>query len=498
MSRVLASVAALLAIVWFWAEPQVLAQDKPTRLTLTKTDIEQLLGTDWYGVYLVGKKAGHFKMVFQRNTDPKSPGFIAMLEGKITILAVGAKQETKLSQTFEFEPEPPYALRQGVFSQTSRESTEQKKLLRTEEGFDFIHSRDGEISRKKLGPLEFTLEDHLTPQIWLRRGPKVGAALRSQDFDFDKLRLDIEGRKLLSTKATQAEGIAVKFHEVEMTSSRLMDPIIERYNDTGRLLSGKLGGVIELRYETEEDAKNIEHSTDLFFLGSVKVDVPLGKASQVTALVVEVAGKEATVIKSGPWQSVTQNDSGTMLCKIGRSYGKQIKVTDKEIEENLAETEHYPTTHPKVQALVKEAVGDARTPREKVDRLVHFVSQYISADYRTRPRNLIQLLSVKKGACTEYALLFATLARAAGIPAREVAGLYYMGDELKGFGPHAWNEVVLDGHWLPVDAAWNETEIDATHISFGPSRPDDYNWMAKFLATFGKLSIKLVEVRHKK
>ena len=61
-------------------------------------------------------------------------------------------------------------------------------------------------------------------------------------------------------------------------------------------------------------------------------------------------------------------------------------------------------------------------------------------------------------------MLFATMARAAGIPAREVSGFIYMGDETKAFGAHAWNEIVLDGNWVPVAATWDEFEINPPHI----------------------------------
>jgi len=82
-------------------------------------------------------------------------------------------------------------------------------------------------------------------------------------------------------------------------------------------------------------------------------------------------------------------------------------------------------------------------------------------------------------------------ARAAGIPAREVSGLLYVGDDQKAFGGHAWNEVVLGGVWVPVDASLRQTEVDATHVSFGT----DFKAAKNLLTTLGKLSFKVVEVK---
>ena len=64
------------------------------------------------------------------------------------------------------------------------------------------------------------------------------------------------------------------------------------------------------------------------------------------------------------------------------------------------------------------------------------------------------------------ALLFTALARALEIPCRMVIGLVYAGDTLRAFSPHAWNEVVIDGYWIPVDPTWDQTTIDATHLRF--------------------------------
>jgi len=66
--------------------------------------------------------------------------------------------------------------------------------------------------------------------------------------------------------------------------------------------------------------------------------------------------------------------------------------------------------------------------------------------------------------------LFTTMARAAGIPCRTVGGFVYAGDDLKVFSGHAWNEVVIDGHWQPVDSSWEEFKINPTHIQVRKDR----------------------------
>ncbi len=86
-----------------------------------------------------------------------------------------------------------------------------------------------------------------------------------------------------------------------------------------------------------------------------------------------------------------------------------------------------------------------------------------------------------------------TLARSLGLPTREVTGLLYLGDDIRAFGGHAWNEVALDGYWQPVDATWGEVDINATHILLGPRTGDG----ASAEALFGGYSFKLLDLeRH--
>ena len=101
------------------------------------------------------------------------------------------------------------------------------------------------------------------------------------------------------------------------------------------------------------------------------------------------------------------------------------------------------------------------------------------------------LIDRRRGDCKSYALLFTTLARANGVPSREVAGLLYVGDDGKAFGGHAWNEVVLDGFWVPVDASLDETEVNATHLCFGTDKTAAKN----LLETMGTLKLRVVEVK---
>jgi transglutaminase-like putative cysteine protease len=95
-------------------------------------------------------------------------------------------------------------------------------------------------------------------------------------------------------------------------------------------------------------------------------------------------------------------------------------------------------------------------------------------------------LEQRRGDCNEHAVLFAALARAAGIPTQVEAGIVY----LKGrFYYHAWNRVYLNG-WVTVDALFQQLPADVTHIRLARGTAAD---QLDILGVLGRLKIKVLE-----
>ena len=90
-------------------------------------------------------------------------------------------------------------------------------------------------------------------------------------------------------------------------------------------------------------------------------------------------------------------------------------------------------------------------------------------DYGTwREQTPQDTFDMRQGVCIDVARLYAVMARSVGLDVRVVTG---MGGEGGNLGPHAWNEVRVDGNWLPLDATWarsgdwfNPPNFDDTHI----------------------------------
>ena len=127
---------------------------------------------------------------------------------------------------------------------------------------------------------------------------------------------------------------------------------------------------------------------------------------------------------------------------LGEEYESEWILRPSERRRFLRETVEYPTKHPKLQQLLSRIDLDDPSEIRRVAALVELVASTIKDRYVPGTQTIPDLLATLEGDCTEHARLFTVLARAAGIPAREVVGLVYLGDEAQAFGPHMWCEVV--------------------------------------------------------
>ena len=102
-------------------------------------------------------------------------------------------------------------------------------------------------------------------------------------------------------------------------------------------------------------------------------------------------------------------------------------------------------------------------------RINHFVNRRLEKTFGQSRDRASEVLATGKGDCTEHALLFTALARAAGVPARPVYGLVYTryGDGEDALYWHAWVEVRSGSEWIALDPTFGQDVADATHLALG-------------------------------
>ncbi len=126
-----------------------------------------------------------------------------------------------------------------------------------------------------------------------------------------------------------------------------------------------------------------------------------------------------------------------------------------DINENLKEKLPHVRFTPYIKSLEEKITDGAEDDYEKAKRIYDWITHNTNYTYVREYctyNNISEFVSTSlRGDCGMFALLFITLARAAGIPAKWQSGWYITP---KFASPHDWAQVYVDGKWFPVDASF--------------------------------------------
>lgn len=129
-----------------------------------------------------------------------------------------------------------------------------------------------------------------------------------------------------------------------------------------------------------------------------------------------------------------------------------------------------PVNDPAMRDLARQIVGTETNAARAARRLSEWVHTNLSYDWGfSGVRSAQQTLKDRRGVCQNYATLFVTLARAAGIPSKYCSGPAYSSDGK--FYCHAWAEC-WTSKWVAFEPTWGQPFADASHIKLAEGEPD--------------------------
>ena len=142
---------------------------------------------------------------------------------------------------------------------------------------------------------------------------------------------------------------------------------------------------------------------------------------------------------------------------------KRESISSDQIKEYLSQKDYWEINNPKIKSLVKTLNTPEKIYQYVVSNLHYDFSRVESNSPRLGATNV--LLNPNSAVCLEFTDLFVTLARAAGIPAREVNGYAYTDNtnqrplSLIKDVLHAWPEYYSyeKQAWIMVDPTWGNT-----------------------------------------
>jgi len=253
-------------------------------------------------------------------------------------------------------------------------------------------------------------------------------------------------------------------HEVFTWINRRGEPVFEL----------GMGGILVTAKESEEDARRFLLNTGLnkkdiiYDFSLIKPSIPLACPRMASFLAVRLEGIEGHLpLLQGPGQEVTMETCvhSAPVFRIHSDLESPVLQSCRPLSARdhylyTASTGHIDSAHPQIKSKSAELLTDISHPFDKIQVLTQWVSANVKdevVDYTSASEVLAHLT----GECQAHTMLYAALARAAGIPTKPVAGLVYIGG--LGFLYHSWAESYLAG-WIAVDPTFNQVGTDATHI----------------------------------
>jgi hypothetical protein len=225
---------------------------------------------------------------------------------------------------------------------------------------------------------------------------------------------------------------------------------------------------------------------DLIAAVAIPIDPPIPDARNLARFEARVAGLGDMVLPSDARQRlygnklIVERETATGGASYVLPYG------GSEWRAELAATPFLQSDHPRVRETAAEILQGEVDARRAAERLRHWVFEHLRKVPTASLPNALQALAMGEGDCNEHAVLYAALARAAGLPARVVAGIVYIDGV---FLYHAWNEVWLGEGWVSTDTTVDQMPVDATHVKLVEGGPEAHTAIVPLL---GRLSIEVL------
>lgn len=361
------------------------------------------------------------------------------------------------------------------------------------QGDKYLETSSGGKSTKSITiePPKTSLINDKQLSDWLKSSPKAGDEFdyKSSDFNGGEFNEHNSQYKYISRKDLVINGVATTIHSLEQRDDR--DDEVTKYDcdNNGRLIRGNFGPVT-FRLEEEATARKLDtEGIDLIEASSVPTNVRMGDPRKLKQVLLKISGIKYSLPNSQRQMQTTDGKAGgwtTLMINRDFQSAEKEPITQEQLAKYLRATPTIQSDNAQIKAKAEEITAGQKTPKDKARHIQEWVNKLIDKDLNRNSNTALEVMERKAGDCTEHALLFNALARAAGIPSREATGLMYTQSPQPVFYWHAWNEIHDGTRWISVDPTWDEVFVDAGHIKISD---DD---TIKIANSFGKMKIEII------
>jgi hypothetical protein len=436
---------------------------------------------EWWGVFYRGEQIGFASQVI----TPRTKGYKLQDRSMMNLNMLGTIQPT--TTELEMDANEDWILERFAFELRSKE---------------IRFSARGQMNGTKLQLTVDSGGHQSSRELILRQAPYLLAALKpyvvTQQLE--------TGKKFLfstfdpSTLSEQVTTVVIEGREqlhiadrtepaVRLRQSFRGISVISWVDGQGRTLKEESPAGFSIVRQEMSTAKNLPAravSLDLIAQTAVPVATKITDPQTQRALQLKLSGVNLANFRlNGGRQKLSQDQLEIRLEDLNQLSLPKIPVRDTRLASYLQPTPFLQTDHPKIQALVAQILNGERDGYRAAIKIKDWIYKEIAKQPTVSIPDALEVLQTRSGDCNEHTVLFNTLARAAGIPAKTVVGVVY----LRGaFYYHAWSEVWL-GDWVSLDSVLNQFPADVTHVKFLEGEIDR---QIEILQLIGNLKIEVL------
>ncbi|MFA6239279.1 MAG: transglutaminase-like domain-containing protein [Candidatus Hydrogenedentales bacterium] len=461
----------------------------PRMLVAQSIDITDLVGETWYGLYLSGQKSGYSMNAVEKLEG----GAVAVTEDSHFRLTMGGiRQDMRVYAKRQYAPDGSL-VRVDSEVEDSQGTSKFEAVVQGEE--IVLTSRlGGQSTEKRLPKPQESLRDALKQVELAKEGAKVGDRISYVLFEPMKPG-EIHGTsEIVGIEERIFDGIPTKVFRVKSVLDLMNMESVSYVTESGVTLEDTTSGMLTMRLEPKEIAKDVTYSNDVIVSNAAMLSEPIENPRGRESLRLRLQGPlQPAHLYNDERQKMTQKGEGfeffaKKLSLDGFETAK-LPISDESVKEWMQPSLFVQSDDPKIVAKAKEIVGGETDSLKISQKLCAWVYRNVKSTFSARLTNAREVLDSLEGDCTEHSILYIALARASGLPAREVAGLLYMPGSQPGFYFHQWAKVWV-GKWIDVDPTWDEPLADVTHIKLAEG---DLFQQAQLIPVIGQIKIEVLE-----
>ena len=414
---------------------------------------------DWWEVFSLGRKSGYLHRVAQT----------VRFEGHEALRLAEASVEWRsgFRRTFgEVWVDPAY--RPLAFRQRTVEGRWEGDSLRLEQRLaDYVVREEVKVGKEVLLPEVLLLK--------LAEEERVASGRRDSVRVFDYASLE-------------PRWLHLAFGEVEETPAGRARAVRMRYAEP--FVEG-----VEVFAWIDAQGRKLQRRVPLLATGQVRVsqaqaltwaspgeerqvflDHPIEESGTIEELVLNLPsslGDPRRLLVEDERQQVRVDSSGQARLVVRRvAYGGEgalrLPIREPQVTPYLEPSLYIQSEDRRIRELAQRLRGSEQDSWKVVKRLRRWVyDQMIPRETNVRFKSTLEVLEDMEGTCSEYAVLFMALCRAADLPVRACVG--FLVSRTGELVLHIWTQVYV-GRWVDVDPSQSEDAVSALHIKTGQGR----------------------------